>query len=161
MPLKKTPKKTPKRTPKRRPASPASAGPMTRRDLESQIIAKAWKDPKYKARLLKNPKGVLQEEVRAIDPSVTLPDALKVAVHQEAPNAYHLVLPRNPKEISLAEVVGDDLEAVAPQTIAVVVLGVVAVNTVGAVNNVGAANVVAAGNVATVGNAVANANTVA
>ncbi len=150
-------------TKKKKPAAPATPpkGPMTRRELEAQIIAKAWKDPKYKARLLKDPKGVLQEEIQAIDPTVELPAALKVHVHEEAPNAYHLVLPRNPKDISLGEVVGDDLEAVAPQTIAVLLIAAVAVNTVGVVNNVGAANVVAAGNVATTGNAVANFNTIA
>jgi hypothetical protein len=133
----------------------------TRRQLEARIISKAWREPLYKERLLKDPKGVLQEEVRQIDPSITLPETLQVFVHQESPTAYHLVLPRNPKDISLGEVVGDDLEAVAPQTIAVVVLAAVAVNTVGVVNNVGAANVVAAGNVATTGNAVANYNTIA
>jgi len=135
----------------------------TRRDLEARIISKAWKDPKYLSRLKKNPKDVLAEELKAVDPCITLPDKLKVSLHEEGPSNYHLVVPRNPRDITLAEVVGDDLEAVAPQTIAVVVaaLGAVVGNTVGAVNNVGAGNVVAAGNVATTGNAVANANTVA
>ena len=132
----------------------------TRRDLEARIIAKAWRDPAYRERLIKDPKSVLQEEVKAVDPSVALPENLQVAVHEESANNYHLVVPRNPREITLGEVVGHDLEAVAPQTIAVVVLAAVAVNTVGVVNNVGAANVVAAGNVATTGNAVANYNTV-
>lgn len=132
----------------------------TRRDLEARIIAKAWRDPKYRARLIKSPKAVLQEEVKLIDPGVTLPPQLEVSVHEESPTAYHLVIPRNPRDISLGEVVGDELEAVAPQTIAIVVLAAVAVNTVGVVNNVGAANVVAAGNVATTGNAVANFNSV-
>lgn len=133
---------------------------MTRRDFEAQIIAKAWRDPKYRARLMRDPKGVLQEEINAIDPSVELPRDLKVAVHEESPTAYHLVLPRNPKDISLGEVVGDDLEAVAPQTIAVLVIAAVAVNTVGALNNVGAVNAAVAGNVATTGNVAANFNAV-
>ena len=144
------------------PTPPANPQPMTRRGLEARIVAKAWRDPQYKARLLRDPKGVLEEEVQAIDPSVTLPDALNVHVHEEGPDTYHLVMPRNPNEISLGEIVGDDLEAVAPQTIAVVVLGigVVVGNTIGAVNNIGAGNVVAAGNVATTGNAVANTTSV-
>jgi hypothetical protein len=133
---------------------------MTRRDLEARIIAKAWRHPSYKQRLLSDPKGVLQSEISAIDPSVALPPGLQVHVHEEAADTYHLVLPRNPKEIALDEVLGDDLEAVAPQTIAVVVIAAVAVNTVGAVNNIGVANVVGVGNVATTGNAVANYNAV-
>ncbi len=93
---------------------------LTRRELEARIIAKAWKDPNYRKRLLADPKGVLQHEIAAIDPSVSLPTALQVQVHEEAPDTYHLVLPRNPKDISLGEVLGDNLEAVAPQTVAVV-----------------------------------------
>ncbi len=138
----------------------ANPSALTRRDLEARIIAKAWKNPGYKQRLLADPKSVLQHEIGEIDPSVSLPAELQVQVHEEAPNTYHLVLPRNPKDIALSEILPDDLEAVAPQTVAVVVLGVVAANTVGVVNNVGAANVVGAGNVATTGNAVANTNTV-
>ena len=135
----------------------------TRNELEGRIIAKAWRDPKYKARLIKDPKGVLAEELKAVDPSIDLPKDLKVDVHQETKDQYHLVLPRNPDDIRVSEVLHDgDLEAVAPQTIAVVVAGIAVVvgNTAGAVNNVGAGNVVAAGNVATTGNAVANTNTV-
>ncbi|MGH6671542.1 MAG: NHLP leader peptide family RiPP precursor [Xanthobacteraceae bacterium] len=143
---------------------PGTANPplVTRRDLEARIVAKAWRNSAYKQRLLADPKAVLQSEISAVDPGVTLPAGLQVQVHEEGPNTYHLVLPRNPKDIALSEVLPDDLEAVAPQTIAVVVVGIgaVVVNTVGAVNNVGAANVVGAGNVATTGNAVANTNTV-
>ena len=144
--------------------TPATPVLTTRRDLEARIIAKAWRDPQYKARLLKAPKTVLQDEIKAIDPAIELPDALKVHVHEEAPDVYHLVLPRNPRDISLGEAVGDDLEAVAPQTIAVVVvvagLGVVVGNTVGVVNNVGAGNVVTTGNTAANFNAVANQTSV-
>ena len=124
---------------------------MTRRGFEARIVSKAWRDPQYKARLLQDPKGVLEEEVQAIDPSVTLLDALNVDVHEEGPDTYHLVLPRNPNEISLGEVVPDEnLEAVAPQTIAVVVAGVLVVAGVGvaAVNSAAAVNAAANVNVA-------------
>jgi hypothetical protein len=141
--------------------TPATTPVMTRRDLEARIIAKAWKNPSYKQRLLADAKSVLQGEISAIDPDVTLPAELQVYVHEEAPNAYHLVLPRNPRNIALSEVVGDDLEAVAPQTIAVVVIAVVAGNTVAAGNNVAVVNAATVGNVAQTGNAVANYNTVA
>jgi hypothetical protein len=141
--------------------TPAPAPAITtRRDLEARIIAKAWRHPAYLQRLLADPKGVLQSEISAIDPDVVLPPALQVHVHQEAPNEYHLVLPRNPRDIALSELIGDDLEAVAPQTIAIVVLAAVAVNTVGVVNNIGAANVVGAGNLVTTGNVLANFNAI-
>jgi len=84
----------------------------TRKNLEALIIARAWKDSNYKERLLRDPKDVVQEEVHAIDPSIKLPDTLQVLVHEESPTVYHLVLPRNPSEVSPAEVVGDDLEVV-------------------------------------------------
>jgi len=133
----------------------AAPAPASRRDLEARIIANAWRDPKYKEALLKDPKAVLESELRKIDPTISLPDTLKV-----------LVLPRDPRDVKLSDVLSDDqLEAVAPQTIAVVVavvgIGVVAGNTLGVVNNVGAGNAVAAGNVATTGNAVANTNVIA
>ncbi|HYO76041.1 MAG TPA: NHLP leader peptide family RiPP precursor [Thermoanaerobaculia bacterium] len=135
---------------------------QTRRDLEARIVARAWREPSYKQRLLKDPKGVLQEELQNIDPNIQLPPGLKVAVHEEAANQYHLVLPRNPKEITLGDVAGDDLEALAPQTIAVVVvgLGVVVGNTVGLVNNVGNTNVGANVNVAANVNAAATQTSV-
>jgi hypothetical protein len=142
------------------PNPAAAPAVMTRRDLEARIVAKAWRNPAYRQRLLADPKSVLQAEISAIDPGVALPTGLQVQVHEEAPNSYHLVLPRNPREIALSEVVGEDLEAVAPQTIAVVVIAAVAVNTVGVGNNIGAVNAVTAGNVATTGNTVANFNAI-
>jgi hypothetical protein len=143
----------------------ASSGPMTRRELEARIIAKAWRDPAYMARLHKDPKGVLSEELKSIDPSIKLPDTLKVQVHEENADTFHLVLPRNPNDIKLSEVMGTDLEAVAPQTIAVVVVvaagAVVVAGTVAAVVHLAGANVVAAANATVTANAVANSNAVA
>jgi len=141
----------------------ATPAPASRRDLEARIIANAWRNPKYKEALLKDPKAVLESELRKIDPKISLPDTLKVQVHEEAADTFHLVLPRDPRDLKLSDIVPDDqLEAVAPQTIAVVVaaLGVVVANTLGAVNNVGAGNAVTVGNVATTGNAVANSTSV-
>ena len=83
------------------------------------IIAKAWKDPDYKSRLIQNPKAVLRNELYEIDPSITLPDALNVQVHEETADLFHLVLPRNPTDIKLSEVIGDNLEGVAPPQVMV------------------------------------------
>lgn len=135
--------------------------PMSRRDLESRIVAKAWRDPAYRDALLKDPKGTLEAELKSIDPSITLPASLKVHVHEESADTYHIVLPRNPKDISLSEVIGDDLEAVAPQTIAIVLVGVVAAGVAVAVTMVAGANVVAGANGVVTANGVANFNAVA
>lgn len=134
---------------------------FTRRDLEARIVAKAWRSPDYLHRLRNDPKGVLQEELRSVDPRIRLPENLEVHVHEESATRYHLVIPRNPREISLAEAVGDaNLEAVAPQTVGIVVLGIVAANTVGVVNNVGNTNVGANVNVAANVNAAATQTSV-
>jgi len=137
------------------------ATPMSRRELESKIVAKAWRDPKYRAALLKDPKAVLEAELKAIHPDIELPKSLNVNVHEEDADTYQIVLPRNPKDISLSEVVGDDLEAVAPQTVAIVLVGVVAAGIAAAVTMVAGANVVAGANGVTTANAVGNFNAVA
>lgn len=144
------------------PTPAAAAQPVTRRDLETRIVARAWRDPTFKSLLLSNPKAALQQELATVDPTIQLPPALQVHVHEESPTTFHLVLPRNPREITLGEVVGDDLEAVAPQTIAVLVVGVavVAGNTVANGNNLANVNAAVNGNVGVNGNVTTNANTV-
>ena len=105
------------------PATPApGVPPMSRRDLEARIVAKAWRDPAFKQQLLANPRATMQAELSLIDSSIFLPTALQIHVHEETPNLYHLVLPRNPHDISLGEVLGENLDAVAPQTVAVVTM---------------------------------------
>ncbi|MEO0670057.1 MAG: NHLP leader peptide family RiPP precursor [Pseudomonadota bacterium] len=96
---------------------------MTRRDLEAKIIANAWRDPAYRKRLEADPKAVVSEELKKVDPSIELPDSLKVNVHQEDADTFHLVLPRDPRDLKVVDVVPDhQLEAIAPQTVAVAVL---------------------------------------
>jgi hypothetical protein len=97
---------------------------VSRKDFEAKIVASAWRDPEYKKRLLKNPKQVVEEELQGIADGVELPKDLQVAVHEESPTQYHLVLPRNPNEIAPGAVADEHLEAIAPQTIAVVVANI-------------------------------------
>jgi hypothetical protein len=133
-------------------ATPLSgARPLTRRELEAKIIARAWRDPGFKQQLLENPHLALQSELREIDPSIVLPATLQVHVHAEKPNVYHLVLPRNPRDIPLGEVVGDNLEALASQTVAVVTTTTNAVIN----NNVSIANAQTFNMTTVVGNVVA------
>lgn len=99
--------------------------PMSRQDLEVRMIAKAWRDPAYEATLLADPKAALQNELKTVDPSIVLPDDMTVEVHPEDENNYHIVIPRNPAEIGTGGVSGDDMQAVSPQTVAIVVVGAV------------------------------------
>ena len=127
---------------------------MGRQKFEAEIIAKAWKDPEYKKRLLESPKEVLQEELRKVRPELTLPDDFKVFVHEEAPKAVHMVLPVNPAEHG--DVSEEDwLDNVAGGFISVVAVAGVAVTAVAAANVAAAANVNVAGNV----NVAANVHT--
>jgi len=93
---------------------------MTRSELEALIASKAWDDPKYKAELLANPKAVLQREVHAVDPSIHLPDAVKVHVHQESKSELHIVLPRDPHEGGSSHATHDHKH---PQTVGALRIG--------------------------------------
>lgn len=103
---------------------------VSRKDFEAKIVANAWRDASYKKRLLKNPKAVVQNELQEIEPGVELPKDLNVAVHEESPEQYHLVLPRNPNDIAPGAIADEQLEAVAPQTVAVLVANINNVVTV-------------------------------
>ncbi len=104
------------------------AEPKTRRDFEAEIIARAWKVPDFKKRLIANPKTVLQEEVTRMGGG-KLPDDLKVTAVEETPNQLYVVMPLNPaKSQELSE---EQLEAVAGGTVAVIVVGVGTVVAVG------------------------------
>lgn len=70
--------------------------PTTRAEFEAGIVAKAWKDPEYKRRLLADPKKVLEEEIAGMNPGVKLPASLEVYVHEETPHMLHFTLPVNP-----------------------------------------------------------------
>ncbi len=64
-------------------------------DLEkahARIVARAWDDPAFKARLLADPAGVLHEEGFPIEPGQ------KVQVTEVDPNESHFILPRKPKD---------------------------------------------------------------
>ena len=79
----------------------------TRKDIETQIIAQAWKDDAYKQEILSNPKTVVEREF-----GVQLPDELNVHVMEEnSTNLYFVLLAR--PNLSNAELSEDQLEAIA------------------------------------------------
>ena len=79
----------------------------TRKDIETQIIAQAWKDDAYKQEILSNPKTVVEREF-----GVQLPDELNVHVMEENSTNLYFVLPARPN-LSNAELSEDQLEAIA------------------------------------------------
>ncbi len=74
-------------------------------NIREKIIAKAWKDPAFKKKLLSNPGDALKEM------GVNIPANANVKVVENTPNSYTFVLPASPANIkSLSEA---ELETVA------------------------------------------------
>ena len=74
----------------------------TPNEMRMKIVGKAIEDADFRARLLSDPKGALEQEL-----SVTIPASLSVEVHEESSTSAHLVLPPDSR---LSE---GDLQAVA------------------------------------------------
>jgi hypothetical protein len=81
----------------------------TRRDLETLLIEKCWKDPEFKKQVLSNPKGMLERYT-----GQKLPAQVKIFVHEEDANTLHLSIPPAPG--NLGELSDADLEQVAGGT---------------------------------------------
>ena len=69
----------------------------------AKIIAKAWRDPAFKAELIANPAAALKAE------GIDVPAGMAVTVLENTDKQFHLVLPPVPSD----ELSEDDLEAVA------------------------------------------------
>jgi hypothetical protein len=79
---------------------------VTRRDLETALIEKCWKDPEFKKTVLSDPKGMLESHI-----GQKLPAPLKVFIHEEDANTLHFSIPPTPSNLS--ELSDDELEKVA------------------------------------------------
>jgi hypothetical protein len=75
--------------------------------VSGKVIARAWSDPDYKARLMSDPKGALAEA------GVTLEEGSDIEVIEDTATVRHLVIPAPPAEGELSE---DQLEQVAGGT---------------------------------------------
>jgi hypothetical protein len=84
------------------------ADPRTRRDVELQLIEKAWKDAAFHQALLTDPQGAVERELEA-----KLPAGLQVKVLAETPDTFYLVLPAKPDRAPTGELTDQQLEAVA------------------------------------------------
>jgi hypothetical protein len=80
---------------------------MTRREFESKLIARAWKDEAFKKRLLENPKRVFEDEL-----GVKLPDGLQIKILEETGGQLYLVLPPNPEHEPDLDLSDEQLEMV-------------------------------------------------
>lgn len=69
----------------------------------AKIIAKAWSDPKFKEKLMKDPKGVLESNGIQISPQT------KVVVNENSKNTLYLTLPEKPS----GELSEEKLQAIA------------------------------------------------
>ena len=69
----------------------------------AKIIAKAWRDPAFKAALIANPTAALKAE------GIAVPAGMAVTVLENTDKQFHLVLPPAPTD----ELSDDELERVA------------------------------------------------
>jgi hypothetical protein len=81
----------------------------TRRDLETALIEKCWKDPEFKKAVLSDPKGMLERHI-----GQKLPAQVKILIHEEDTNTLHFSIPPAPS--NLTELSDEDLERVAGGT---------------------------------------------
>jgi hypothetical protein len=81
----------------------------TRRDLETALIEKCWKDPEFKKQVISDPKGMVERHI-----GQKLPAPIKIFIHEEDANTLHFSIPPAPSNLS--ELSDDDLEKVAGGT---------------------------------------------
>jgi hypothetical protein len=63
----------------------------------AKIIAKAWRDPAFKAELIANPAAALKAE------GIDVPDGMAVTVLENTDKQFHLVLPPSPSTDELSD----------------------------------------------------------
>ena len=90
--------------------SAAGAAPsLTKRDLETALIEKCWKDPEFRKQVVSDPKGMLEKYS-----GQKLPADIKIVIHEEDANTLHFSIP--PAPANLSELSDEDLEKVAGGT---------------------------------------------
>lgn len=142
----------------------SSQGQLTRQEFEKQLVLKAWKDPKFKEKLLKDPKATVQAELQGLDKSFQLPKDMVVRVLEEDSKTLYVVLPIHPQEaLKKVELSDKQVEDAAGGSITVVAIAGVAVAATAQLaanfNTAANANAIANGNVSYNANATTNVNT--
>lgn len=81
----------------------------TRKELEQEIIVKAWKDEEFKKHLLGDSRETLAQEI-----GIDIPENIQVKVLEETPNTIYFVLPMKPSGIETeGELSEEALESLA------------------------------------------------
>ena len=109
----------------------AVAKDVTRRELETRLVEKAWKDPAFRKDIVKDPKGMLEKHM-----GQKLPEQVRIFVHEEDANTLHFSIPSPPS--NLIELSDEDLERVAGGTDIVVGPVTVAIAAIAVALGVGA-----------------------
>ena len=78
---------------------------MTRKEIEENLITKAWKDSSFKQNLIADPRSVLEAE------GIDLPKNIEVRVVEESADVFYLVIPSQPNGVE--ELSEEELEAIA------------------------------------------------
>ena len=99
--------------------SAASQPAFTRRDLETRLIEKCWKDPEFQKEVVSDPKGTFERHF-----GQKLPETLKVHIHEENANTLHFASPLAPQNLN--ELSDEELERVAGGTDLIISLTVIA-----------------------------------
>jgi hypothetical protein len=79
-----------------------------RKDLEAQVIAKAWADEGFKKTLISSPHSAVEKEF-----GIKLPSSINLRVVEESDDNLYLVVPRKSAAAERGELSDLELETVA------------------------------------------------
>src|SRR5262245_49833003 len=79
--------------------------PKNAREIEAKIIAHAWKDPRFKEKLMKNPRAAFKEM------GLDIPENIQVKVVEDKAGSFTFVLP--PSTPGAKEMSDQELEKLA------------------------------------------------
>jgi hypothetical protein len=76
--------------------------------IEHEIVTRAWKDPNFKEKLLKDPKGVLKEM------GVEIPADIVINIVEDKSHTHTFVLPPSPTEVTeMLELSAEEMKKMA------------------------------------------------
>jgi hypothetical protein len=82
---------------------------LTRHDLEAKLVKRCWEDEGFRKEFIADPASIFVKYLQV--PAASLP---KIAIHQETPGSWHIVVPAKPPHTD--ELTEQDLERVAGGT---------------------------------------------